>query len=43
MTVVSTAALLPTKPPSDHESGFKHYFGAETFITTSPECHSSNS
>ena len=30
MTKVYTAALLPTKPSSDDDSGFRHRFEAET-------------
>ena len=37
MTTVWTAALLPTKPSSDDDSGFTHGFGAWSIITTIPE------
>ena len=38
MTDVYTAALLPTKPLSDDDSGFRHGFGAEASLplTQSP-------
>ena len=32
MTVIYTATLLPTKPSSDDDSGFKHGFGAEASL-----------
>ena len=32
MTDVYTAALLPTKPSSDDDSGFRHGFGAEASL-----------
>ena len=33
MTDVYTAVLLPTKPSSDDDSGFRHGFGAEASLT----------
>ena len=32
MTDVCTAALIPTKPSSDYDSGFRHGFGAEALL-----------
>ena len=32
MTDVCTVALLPTKPSSDNDSGFRHNFGAEASL-----------
>ena len=32
MNDVCTAALLPTKPSSDDDSGFRHGFGAEASL-----------
>ncbi len=32
MTDIYTAALLPTKPSSDNDSGFRHGFGAEASL-----------
>ena len=43
MTDVYTVALLPTKPSSDDDSGFRHVFGGRSIITTDPERPSSNS
>lgn len=37
LTVAHTIVLLPTKPSSDDDSGFKHGFGARSIITTSPK------
>ena len=42
MTNVYTAALLPTKPSPDDDSGFMHGFEA-SIITTNPERTGSNS
>ena len=43
MTDVYTVALLPTKPSSDDDSGFRPMPFRESIITTNPECPSSNS
>ena len=36
MIDVCTAALLPTKPSSDDDSGFRHVFGAEASLPLTP-------
>ena len=37
ITGVCTIALLPTKPSSDVDSGFRHGYGGRIIITTSQE------